>query len=225
MELLSLLNDERDGARLADLADRAGLSRSTAHALLTTLSDLGYVERDALRYTTGMRLANVGRPPMEAIGHLQERFAPALEAFWELCKEDCFLSIASGTHTYLIVDGVSRQGARSLPAGDPNRDALVTSAAGKIFLAHDDRLRRRVVRQRQLLPGLRADLERVRTVGYALDVESSRPGLNCVALPLRVRGKVVATISASGVPTRLGIAAMERTAHSAMAGLFNLLRH
>ncbi|SEM26270.1 transcriptional regulator, IclR family [Pseudoxanthomonas sp. GM95] len=225
MTLLQHLGQHADGLRLSELARATGLAKASVHALLATLADQGYVVRKQDRYTPGLRLTRLAPAAQHDADALRHAFAPALRAFGELCGEDCFLSVPGGTHSYLVLDALTREGQSFLPAPDPTRDALATSAAGKIFLAHDKRLHAQVLRQRAPDPAVLHDLAQVRERGFALDLQASERGLNCVALPLRLRGQVVAALSASGSAQRLRPERMQRTAGRAMRGLFDLLKH
>lgn len=222
--LLELVGGQPEGLRLSELAQASGLGKSTVHGLLATLEALGQVAHVRGRYQPGPRLARLAAAPVAHGERLRAAFAPALRAFSELCREDCFLSVAAGSDSYLVLDALDRDGQPFVPVPDRVRDALPTSAAGKIFLAHDRRLHALLGRRGLLGPALAGDLAQVRERGYALDVQASQRDLNCVALPLRVRGQVVAALSASGAAARLGPAQMQRSAGRAMRGMFDLLK-
>src|SRR5688572_31969323 len=62
LRLLELLAEDDDGYRLVDLAQRAGLSTSTAHRLLTTLEQKRFVQfdREANLWHVGVQCFAVG---------------------------------------------------------------------------------------------------------------------------------------------------------------------
>jgi IclR family transcriptional regulator, acetate operon repressor len=224
MRLLEALAALGGSARLGELADAVGLGKSTVHGVLDTLIEMGYVTRERMRYTLGHRLEMTARPVRTQLQALRQSFAPALRAFNELSGENCFLTVPGGTRAYLTLDALDRDGiALNLPA-DARRDALTTSAAGKIFLANDPALAGRLRGAQRLSPELETELSTIGAEGYAVDVEASERDLNCVALPLRVQGRVVAALSAGGPSTRLNPAFMRRLAKRSMRDLFNLVK-
>ena len=224
MHLLELIRAEGGRARLNDLAERSGLGKSTVHGLLDTLMSLGYVSRDQRHYALGLRLRHLAQPVNEAEQRLRQAFTPALRAFAELSGESCFLAVPGGTRAYLTLAALDCRGqALQLPA-DTRRDGLCTSAIGKVLLAHDRQLARQLARTHALPDTLEQELRQVANLGYALDLAASRPGLHCFALPLRLRGQVVAALGAGGPAERLQAPVMRRMASRAMRAMFDLVK-
>lgn len=52
-------------------------------------------------------------------------------------------------------------------------------------------------------PSLEMELKNICEQGYALDLEEAEVGLNCLALPLRQQGRVVAALGIAGPAWRL----------------------
>lgn len=144
MEALEALGGE---ARLTELARSAGLSDSTAHNILNTLIGIGYVRQERTRYALDLRLRKLSRPLEDRETRLRETFSPALRAFADMTGENCFLAVACGTRSYLTLDALNADGKSIRLPDDPLRDALITSAVGKVFLAHNGRLAERVYRR------------------------------------------------------------------------------
>lgn len=225
MLLLEILRAQGGSARLGELAARAGLSKSTVHGLLDTLLDLGYVSRAGMDYTLGVRLGLLAQAAQDEKQRLRQAFLPALQAFAEISGENCFLAVASGTQAYLTLEAVDGNGRPLLLAHDEKRDALPTSAIGKVLLAGDRQLARRLCRRQAVSPALAEELARVNDQGFALDLGACEQSLHCVALPLRLRGKVVAALGAGGPAQRLPAALMQRMARRAMNALFDLVKY
>ena len=224
MLILEMIKSYKDGARLSELAEASGLSKSTVHGLLDTLVSMGYVTRNQTRYSLGLRLRLLSQPPEEAEEELRKAFAPALRAFMELSGENCFLAVPCGTRSYLTIDALDRQGAPLYLPANEQREALITSAIGKVFIANDSQLAYRLRREMWFSSELEQDLKQVTNQGYALDMGASEQDLNCVALPLRIRGKVVAALGAGGPSDRLEASLMRRLATKAMRDLFDLIK-
>ncbi|QXH33619.1 IclR family transcriptional regulator [Pseudomonas muyukensis] len=224
MHLLELIRAEGGRARLNDLAALSGLGKSTVHGLLDTLMSLGYVSRDQRHYALGLRLRQLAQPVGETEQRLRQAFTPALRAFAELCGERCFLAVPGGTRAYLTLAALDGRGQPLQLPADTRRDGLTTSAIGKVLLAHDRQLARQLARTQPVAEALTEDLRQVANQGYALDLAASRPDLHCFALPLRLRGQVVAALGAGGPAERLQAPVMRRMASRAMRSLFDLVK-
>lgn len=223
LHLLETLAEHGGNARLSELAGACGLSKSTAHGMLDTLVALGYVSREGSRYTLGLRVQALAGPAEAPARRLREGFAPALAAFTELTGQRCVLAVPGGSRAYLTLDGLDGDGQRWLPPADAQRDALATSAVGQVFLAHDHNLLRRLRREAAQPLAVEPRLAQISRQGYALDLGASRQGLHCFALPLRVRGQVVAALGAQGSAQQLAPARLQRLARRAMRELFELI--
>lgn len=224
MGLLEQLKDFPDGVSLADLCAANGLTKSTTHGLLDTLVELGYVSHHCARYRLGTRVWGLAPTPIESVQRVRESFTPALQAFNELCEADCFLTVPGGTRSYLTLEAVDATGCRFRPQEDHQRDAILTSAVGKIFLAHDSALARRMRRGAYLDRPLEDELIQVRHQGFAIDHQGSKPGLNCMAIPLRIRGRVVGALGTSGDSEHLHAALLEIKARKSLSRLYELVK-
>jgi IclR family transcriptional regulator, acetate operon repressor len=205
-----------DGATLTDLAQQVGLPSSTAHRLLTTLEQERYVRFNpegrlwsvgvqafvaGCTFTKTRSLAGVARPHMR---HLMEDSGETVN----LAVED------EGQAVYLS-QVECRQMMRAF-ARPGSRVPLHCSAVGKAILSlTSDKRLSKILHQRGMPrltvktitspSALRADLERVRATGYAIDDEEHAIGLRCIAAPIfDETGDVVAAVSASGPMARIG---------------------
>jgi IclR family acetate operon transcriptional repressor len=209
--LLMLVAAGRVEPTAKDLARAAGLSRATAHHLLSTLVHEGLLSKDSkARYQLGMKVA--------VLADALHRAVTAPEYLLEPLRQ---LAITTGETSYLaawrqgdIQVQASVEGTHavrvSLPVG-PYTDAHAR-ATGKLLLAMaSQELRSAYLAshpQRALTPQTTIDLARleeefetIRLVGYALDEEQFQPGVSCVAAPVVDEGVVVAAYSIS-VPSQ-----------------------
>lgn len=203
MLLLEAIAAAGGEARLVDLSAQLALSKSTLHGLLNTLAAVGYISRNGTRYTLGLRLREIAQPLVDTDATLRIAFAPALQELAKSSGETCYLAVPCGTREYIYID--AQEGNDRLRVASPRgrREGLTTSAIGKIFLAHDPSLARSL-RRADLLPAtLEQELQAIFNVGYALDLEQAEPGLNCLALPLYQKGRVVAALGVAGPARRL----------------------
>ncbi|WJI14226.1 IclR family transcriptional regulator [Pseudoxanthomonas winnipegensis] len=224
LALLEAIAGAGGQARLVDLAAQLGLSKSTLHGLLNTLAAMGYVARHGTRYGLGLRLREIAQPLTDADAALRPAFAPALQALAQRSGETCYLAVPCGTREYLYIDAV--EGGERLRVASPRgrREGLTTSAIGKIFLAHDPSLVRSLRRAGLVPPALEQELQAIKECGYAMDLEQAEPGLNCLALPLRRQGRVVAALGVAGPVQRLPKAKLRRLAQAGLRDLFGMLK-
>ncbi|EPK5281614.1 helix-turn-helix domain-containing protein [Pseudomonas aeruginosa] len=223
MALLELLNANPGGTVLANLCRTTGLSKSTAHGLLSTLVDLGYVSNEGNEYTPGSRIRLIATAHPDSADRVSELFTPALHAFNEICQRNSYLAIPSGTRSYLTLNSLDPQGSPLSDPVDARRDAVRTSAVGKIFLAHDRSFARRVRRNASIDRDLEHELMLVNESGFAFDIAASRPGLHCMAIPLRHRGVLVGALGMSGAEEDMEPRWMEMKARQAVRELYSLV--
>lgn len=225
MTLLEVIASEGGESRLVDLSEHLGLHKSTLHGLLNTLAAMGYVTRRGTRYALGLRLREIAQPLLDSDAALRLAFKPALRALAERSGETCYLAVACGTREYLYIDVC--EGASNLRVASPRgrREGLTTSAIGRIFLAHDLDLLRSLRRAEAMPLALEMELKRIVEQGYALDLEEAEPGLNCLALPLRQQGHVVAALGTAGPTSRLSKARINTilaSVNAEMSGIIEL---
>ncbi|MGH8452646.1 IclR family transcriptional regulator [Pseudomonas sp.] len=225
MSLLEHLKAFPGGASLAEICALSGLTKSTAHGLLHTLVELGYVSHGGTRYSLGSRVWALASTRNDFAERIVSLFTPALGAFNGLCRADCFLAVPSGTHSYLTLAARDANGQCFQNTEDSQRDALRTSAVGKIFLAHNENLTRRLRRNAPLNHSFEQELIQVRQSGFALDNQGSKPGLNCMAIPLRISGQVVASLSMSGVAEQLRPTTLDAMARQSLRQLYELVKY
>ncbi len=135
-QLLEVIAAAPQGARLSDIADAAGLNRSTAHNLLATLQDLGYVEQPSRGgvYTLTDGLTELARGSSVTDDLLREQFHPALKRITEQTGETCYLAVpASGD--YLCLDSVEARAPLRLTIPVGGREPLLGTAIGHALLA------------------------------------------------------------------------------------------
>ncbi|MDT3720676.1 IclR family transcriptional regulator [Pseudomonas oryzihabitans] len=224
MALLEAIAAAGGEARLVDLSVQLGLNKSTLHGLLNTLAAMGYVSRHGTRYALGLRLREVAQPLADADATLRMAFAPALAELARRSGETCYLAVPCGTREYLYIDAVEGNGSLRVASPRGRREGLTTSAIGKVFLAHDPGLVRSLRRAGLLPTALEKELQTINAAGYALDLGEAEPGLNCLALPLRREGRVVAALGVAGPAHRLRKSVLRSLAATCMRYLFGMLK-
>ncbi|ABK47509.1 transcriptional regulator, IclR family [Shewanella sp. ANA-3] len=224
MLLLEAIAAAGGEARLVDLSCQLGLSKSTLHGLLNTLAAMGYVSRHGTRYVLGLRLRELAQPLADADAALRTVFASALQELANRSNETCYLAVPCGTREYLYIDAVEGKGSLRVASPRGRREGLTTSAIGKIFLAHDSNLARSLRRAGSLPASLEQELQSIKETGYALDLEGAELGLNCLALPLRRQGHVVAALGIAGPSQRLREPVLCKLATTFMRDMFDIIK-
>jgi IclR family acetate operon transcriptional repressor len=144
-DLLERIATQPEGARLSELADGAGLNRSTAHNLLASLEELGYISQDrkGAAYRLTGKLNRLLRPDAEEEHALRARIQPVLKSVSAVSGESAFLALVSGKE-YLCVDAVQSEQPLHLAVRPGERKPLITDALGHAVLAADADLARSV---------------------------------------------------------------------------------
>jgi len=204
--VLDALAAAPDGLGTVEVARATGTNASTASRLLATLAAAGLVERGP-RWRLGLRLVELGeavlaRRDARALGR------PFLEALARDTGETATLS-APGDEAAVTVDFVT-SAATTVSLARLGRPSLPhATAAGKVLLAFGgvafprkrDALTDRTITEEG---ALRAEVERVRSRGWAEAVRERERDLNALAAPvLDRRGALAAIVGLQGPAARL----------------------
>lgn len=195
LEALSLHNAPMS---LQQVSEAVALNKTTVHGLLATMSELGYVSRVKQGYTLGLRFRDLSKPLEQKDESIRRHFASLLKKMAQLTDNTAYLAVQSGAQEYLYLDAIERDNPLTIRSPRGKREGLTTSAIGKVFLAFDEELRRRLRLQDQLSPSLEKELNVVANNRYALDLEEAETNLNCLAIPLYLEGELVAVAGVSG---------------------------
>ncbi|QUC62584.1 helix-turn-helix domain-containing protein [Streptomyces sp. A2-16] len=185
LTVLTAFGAGRAALTLTDVARATGLARATARRALITYEHLGLVRQqpESRTFTLTPRVLSLGFPPLSRTT-LPRIAAPHLADLSARVKESTALAVlvSSGSSTEIQytaravsprIMGVDIRVGTRLPAS--------ATSLGRVLLADTESS---------------ADLDRVRTQGYALLDEGWEDGLRTLAVPLRDRtGRVVAAVN------------------------------
>jgi IclR family acetate operon transcriptional repressor len=203
------------GATLTELSEQVGLPSSTAHRLLTTLEQERYVRFDpeGRLWAIGVQAFITGST-FTKTRSLVAIARPHMRSLMEDGGETVNLAVEDDGMAVYLAQVECRQMMRAF-ARPGSRVPLHCSAVGKAILSamsdkslsrilHRRGMPRLTVKTMNVPSALRADLERARTLGYAVDDEEHAIGLRCIAAPVfNETGDAVAAVSASGPMVRI----------------------
>ncbi|MFB9277493.1 IclR family transcriptional regulator [Cohnella cellulosilytica] len=205
--ILELIRHEPGKLRLIDLSKRLDLNKSSMFVLLHTLEELGWVTKDANdTYSLG-RMLGVWGHAFASQFDLNERFREEAGRSRDKLGETIQLARLEGNQALYLgkVEAPSRVKLVSEPG---MRFPAHATALGKALLAwrRRDELERILdERLEELTPNtvtsraaLLAQLEQIRSAGFATEEQESAMGFCCVAAPvLDSAGAAAAAVSAS----------------------------
>ncbi|GAA0279865.1 IclR family transcriptional regulator [Cryptosporangium japonicum] len=205
---VAILEATVDGASLAELVERSGLPRATAHRLAQALEAHRLLVRDeAGRWRPGPRLAELANAAPDA---LLTASAPVLAQLRDATGESAQLYLRRADERICVAAAERSSGLRdTVPVGT---GLPITAGSGaQVLLAWEP-----PESVLPLLPRCRFSgrtLAEVRRRGWASSVAEREPGVASVSAPVRDRqGRVIAAISISGPIERLGRRPGERHA-------------
>lgn len=185
---------------LADLCERTGLPRATAHRLAAGLE----VHRLLTRDPEGRWLLGPGISELSAHVHdpLLSAGSAVLPRLREITGESVQLYRRDGTNRICIAALEPPAGLRdTVPVG--TRLPMTAGSGAKVLLAYSD-----TATQQAVLPtAMFTDrtLAEVRKRGWAQSAAEREPGVASVSAPVRdARGAVIAAVSVSGPIDRMG---------------------
>ncbi|MEU6161538.1 IclR family transcriptional regulator [Streptomyces sp. NPDC047130] len=218
-------------ATVAQIAERLGVARSTAHRILAMLVYRDFAVRDDNRAYRAGPVLELAAHSRSLASRLRAVALPHLRQVVDLLDETSNLMVRTGDTTRVIASAECRQ---ALRVG--SREGMVFPAhrttAGLLLLAElpeaelDELYGPRRLPERPTdlpePPALHAELRRIRRTGFAVNQERSERGLVAVGVPVRDRdGTAVAGLSVSmpGMrydPHRLRstVATLEAAAHA-----------
>lgn len=227
--ILEAFHADDEAVTLAELTRRTGVPKATVYRICQELVAWGALERAGVGYHLGLRLFELGQRAARR-RRLHEVAQPFLEELAWQTRETVHCAIRDG-HDVLYIEKVGGHRQVVRPSRIGGRMPLHCTATGKVLLAYGPREvaeevlaapLRRVTGRTVVAPQLlRAELERIRVNGYAMESEETRVGYLSVAAPVFADGPVCAAVSVTA-PTMRGqlrqLVPAVRAAASAISG-------
>lgn len=190
------------------IARASGIAPSSGHRLVGQLVEAGILERSGSRIRLGAKLFELGAQ-VPTHRDLADAAEPIMEDLREVTHYRIHLAVLDGVDVvYVRIMGPQR-GIASKVGG---RLPAHATGVGKVMLAYspaavvkeriDAGLPRLTPRTIHTPETLIYEMRKIRTVGMAMDIEESTPGVSCVAAPVFASDrKIRAGLSITG-PTR-----------------------
>lgn len=216
LQILGCFDDGHAERGISEIAQVVDLHKATAHRIVTTLVNYGYLERadDGQRYRLGLELTNLGYKVIRRMDLRREARA-IMEQLVQHWEETCDLSIFDQGQVFYI-EVIHGNRALNISAAIGQRLPAHCTASGKVFLAHlppadlDEILKKPLASftQKTIVSQdeLRKQLAIVRHQDFAVDDEEMEIGVRAVSAPIRNRqGNVIAAVSIPSPSSRLAM--------------------
>ncbi len=211
--ILRLLAEESEPLALAQIADALGLAKGTAHGILRTLQDVGFVEQDHTGgpYRVASEVFRLGWTRLDQ-NELRARALNWTDALAARTGESARVAAFHAGRAE-VAHHVFRAGGGTQVLVTGSEVPLHASALGKVLLAYDPGAARTLVRRP--LPALthrtvvdrtvlNRELAAIRDIGWAGAVGEVDPAVAGIAAPVRDRGGyVVAAVGIEGEIDRI----------------------
>lgn len=204
----SIANEEAESVTLKILSAETGLHPSTAFRILSSLSDIGFVQRnEAGRYSLGIKLRQLGCR-VRASADIRTEAKSIMESLRDKVGETVNLTIREGDEMIYVERATTTRMMR-VEQVIGSRAPLHVTAVGKLVLGEGDDDEIKEYAKRTGLPeytehtltnltSLKREIEESKKRGYALDNEEAELGVGCIGVLVRdVNGNAVAGLSIS----------------------------
>jgi IclR family KDG regulon transcriptional repressor len=238
LEVLELFLDRTRSLSVPEIVARLRLPRTTAHELVRTLLESGYlaqVDDQPYRFTLGVRVFELGSAYAAQLDLAAEGQKVARKVA-ETCDETVQMAIRDGREAVFIAKVESSQTVRLVSVVGSRLPAHCT-AVGKMLLSElSDEDLEALYENTEQLPGmtansitslrrLRQEMMGVRARDLAYDDCESNPDVRCVAAPVYGhKGKMVAAMSISVPVMRMNARRQEELATLVQRGAEELSR-
>lgn len=215
LQILDCFDENHCEMGVSEIAEQVELHKATAHRILTTLLNFGYVERaaDGQRYRLGLKLMEMGCKVMHNMD-LREVALPYMTQLTQQFDEACDLSVFDRGQV-LYIDVLKSSHALTIAASTGQRLPAYCTASGKVFLAHlgpdelsshlSEPLKRFTSNTITSREKLLSELKDVKQQGCAYDNEELEVGIQAIAAPVYGRdGNVAAAIGMPCPTSRVG---------------------
>ncbi len=213
IKLLDYFTGDVTEIGVTELAEKSGMLKSSVHNILSTYELCGFVERNnqTNKYHLGIKILELSNQ-LYRNNDIRQIMRPYMEKIVSQVGENMYLGRLYGNEV-IYLDAVFPKDVISGRNMVGIRAKSYCTGIGKAMLAFEsEEVIDEVIRgglkaftESTITDGdrLKAELEKIRQIGYAEDNMEHEYGVRCVAVPIRnYEGKVVAACSLSGPSLR-----------------------
>lgn len=207
--MLEAVAHEPEGLSNAEISRKLEIPKSSASYILRTLVKHGYLNRDANsgKYRVGLKILSLSRGALSGLD-VRELALPIMRHLMET-NLTCHLAILDGPEA-VYIEKVEPQGFIRMDTWVGRRMRVHATSVGKALVAHipqqqlekilaERSMEKRTPKTITSLGRLLKELEKVRTLGYAVDDEENNLGARCVGAPVfNQHGGIEASVGLSG---------------------------
>ena len=226
LSMLEAAAQRRDGLTNSELSRRLNIPKSSASYILRALERRGYLRRDPAsgRYRLGLKILSLGREA-QANYDIAGIALPFMRALVDRVHLTCHLAVLDqGEAVY--IEKLDAPGFFKVDTWVGRRMCVHSTSVGKALLSalppqateailRESGLKKRTPKTIISPSRLLAELDSVRSRGYAVDDEENNLGARCMAAPIfDAAGTVTAALGVSGTITQVSRAEMPRIAEA-----------
>ena len=222
LAMLEAVAQESDGLSNAEISRKLKIPKSSASYILRTLETQGYLTREleSGKYRVGLKILSLSRG---ALGGRDVRGValPIMRHLTHQTGLTCHLAVLDGPDA-VYIEKVEPEGFIRMDTWVGRRMRVHATSVGKSIVAHIPQeqleqilrksgMEKRTAKTITTLPRLLKELEKVRTLGYAVDDEENNMGARCVAAPIfDERASIEASLGLSGTTQQVSPQTMPR---------------
>jgi len=220
---------------ISQISKDLGLYKSTVYRSLATLQNRGYVKQNPATdcYSLGIKTFVLGSGA-KIESELEHMVRPYMQQLNDRFHESVNLSVMArgldGTYKSVIISKIDSKLSLSAYTNIGSMNECYCSSVGKCLIAFSKDINLNVYEEHPMqrftdttitsIEALQAELDTVRSLGYAIDNEEREIGLYCIGVPILQNGTAAAAISLSGPTARMcGTDQQERIAYMKQLGI------
>lgn len=208
LDIIELVSQHKEGLSFSSIAKEIGMPKSSLHPLLHTLSDRNYLFYDSAlqRYYLGEMCFRLGSMFMNSVDILKA-IQREIEILAHETSEIVYMGVRHGSEVLYLAKAEADIAIRIVTAGVGHQLPAYCTGLGKALL-----LDLSLEELKALYPNgmaaltqntitsvgaLHEQLVRMKQQGYSEEKEESTIGIQCIGVPVRVDGKIIAALSSS----------------------------
>lgn len=214
LDIIEVLSEENQGLGVTEIAGRIGLHKSTAHRIIATMADRGYLNKtEKGTYKIGLKLIEAVSCYINSL-ELQTEARPYVAQITSELGLTSHLGVLDGDQVVYIEKMDVFSNVRMYSQIGVHVHTYSCSLGKCLLSNYSSQQVRKIMANCSFIKftkktlgsvdELIADLDKVRSRGWAIDDEEAEVGHRCIGAPIYdYRGDIIAAISASGPTTIL----------------------